>query len=162
DLAERLASTRSDVQRAEPGVDLVGPLLAHLLERHALPGAELHLSEARLLSQGRAETLGDDLGRLAGAAYRRGDHGVDRFADRSQPLRDLAHLGTSLVREPRVAAGKAPGETLARGQLRGTVPDQHERGDRSSRWRPAARRRDLLLHRVLCPGALGLLGRRVR
>ena len=88
-------------------------LLGDLGEGQPVPGAELHLGEARLdLDRPCPSTLGEDLGGLPGAAYRRGDDRVDPLGQRRQPLGDRADLVAALVAEPGVGAGQAAGEAL--------------------------------------------------
>ena len=64
------------------------------------------------------EPLGEDLGRLQRAAYRRGDDRVDALGDRRQPLGGGPDLGAPLVAEPGVGAPEAAGELLGRGVRR--------------------------------------------
>ena len=75
-------------------------LLGDLHERHAVPGAELHLREAGLHLDLLAEDLGEDLRGLEGAAHRGRDHRVDLLGQRRQPLGGGPDLVAALVGQP--------------------------------------------------------------
>ena len=161
DDLERLAAGRAHVDRAQPRLQLARELLADLGEGHPVPGAELHLGEARLHLDTVAEGLGQDLRRLQGATHRRGDHGADPLGHRRQPVGDGPDLVPALVAEPGVGAGEAAGEALLDGVRRDAVPDQdHRRRLRrrtptspapGSAWRPAPRRARLRSPRSATP-----------
>ncbi len=135
---ERLTAVRRGLEVAEPGAELVGPLLVHLGEAHPVPGAELHLGDARLLLDLEVEELRQDLRRLARTTDRGADQRVEGARQRSQPLPRGPGLRAALVVERRVAAGQPAGEQLALGRVGDAVPHQDQRGGLALGWAPAA------------------------
>ena len=125
DVVRGLPVRAADARRVHlPGPPPDGVALVDLGVGEALPGAVVHLGEARvgLDPDGRAQPGRDDLGRLLGADERTGDDPLER--DPLDARRERAGLGPAGVRELDV---DALAEVLLRRRPRGEpVAGKHE------------------------------------
>ena len=115
DGPERLAARRAPVQRAQPRLEVGLVALGHLGEGQPVPGAELHLGEARLLLDRAARAprpriSADSRVRRTGEATTASIRSASG-ASQSAVARICA---AALVAEPGVVAAEAAGEPLGR------------------------------------------------